>query len=210
MTNRGHPKSRAARAAATLFTNGPAGYTARLNLHSRVMKTLVAFLLLVAFGCCGQDASGITNKVTEIDRDKDGKVDVRIETAYRGKTKVMMTISRRTQQGVMAIQSRSYLADGKLVMVESDEDADGTLESIAVFKPGSGFFEMFTRQADGTVTPVSTQKLDSIKRQKAVADATMQRVFDGPEMTDKELVDLLEQNRQRIEAIKNEVKKDEE
>ena len=89
------------------------------------MKTLAAFLLLAAFGCCcGQDTSGITNKVTEIDRDKDGKIDVRIETAYRGKTKVMMTMSRRNQHGVMAVSSRSYLADGKLVMVESDEDGE--------------------------------------------------------------------------------------
>jgi len=172
------------------------------------MKPLVAFLLLVACGCRGQDASVITNKVTEIDRDKDGEVDIRIETAYRGKTKVMMTMSRRTQQGVMAVRSRGYLADGELVVVESDEDADGTLESIAVFKPDSDDFEMFTRQPDGTVMPVCTQRLDSIKRQMAVADATMQRVFNGPEMTDKELGDLLEQNRQKIEAIKQE-KKDE-
>ncbi len=170
------------------------------------MKTLVAFLLLVAFGCYGQDTSGITNKVTEIDRDKDGKIDVRIETAYRGKTKVMMTMSRRNHLGVLAVSSRSYLADGKLVMVESDEDGDGTLESITIFKPDTDSFEMFTRLPDGTVKPVSTKKLGSIKRQKSVADASMKRLFDGPEMTDKELGELLEQNRQKIEAIKKEKK----
>ncbi len=170
------------------------------------MKTLVAFLLLVAFGCWAQETSGITNKVTEIDRDKDGKIDVRIETFYRGKTKVMMIISRRNQQGAMAVISRSYLADGKLVMVESNEDGDGTFESIAVFRPDADSFEMFTRQPDGTVKPVSTQKLDSIKRQKAVADASMRELFAGPEKTDKEIGDLLEKNRQKIEAIKKEKK----
>ena len=172
------------------------------------MKTLTAFLLLVVFGCCGQDTSGITNKVTEIDRDKDGKIDVRIETAYRGKAKVMMTMSRRTQQGVMAVQSRSYLADGKLVMVESDEDGDGTLESITVFKPDTDDFEMFIRQSDGAVKPVSTQKLDSIRRQNAVADESLRKALANPNMTSEELGDLLEKNRQKIEAIKNEDKKD--
>ena len=170
------------------------------------MKALAVLLLFVAFGCCGQEASTITNKVTEIDRDKDGKIDVRIETVYRGKTKVMMIMSRRNQQGVMAVTSRSYLADGKMVMVESDEDADGTLECITIFRPGTDRFEMFTRQPNGSVSPVSTQKLDSIKRQKAIADASMRELFDGSERTDEEIGDLLERNRQKIEAIKKEKK----
>jgi hypothetical protein len=166
------------------------------------MKILIAFLMLVAFGCCAQDASGITNKVTEIDRDKDGKSDVRIETFYRGKTKVMMIMSRRNQRGVMAVTTRSYLADGKLVTVESDEDGDGALESITAFRPDTDSFEMFTRQPDGTVKPVSTQRLDSIRKQRAVADVSMRELFDGPEKTEKEVGDLLDKNRQKIEAIK--------
>lgn len=170
------------------------------------MKTLVAFLMLVALGCCGQDTSGITNKVTEIDRDKDGKTDVRIETLYRGKTKVMMITSRRNQQDVMAVQTRGYLADGKMVMVESDEDGDGTLESVIVFKPNTDTFEMFTRQPDGTVKPVSTQRLDSLTRQSAVASESLRELFDGPEKTAKEIEDLLEKNRQKIKAIKKEKK----
>jgi hypothetical protein len=106
----------------------------------------------------------------------------------------------------MAITARSYLADGKLVMVESDEDGDGTLESVTVFEPDTDRFDMFTRQPDGTVKPVSTQKLDFIRRQKAVADASMRELFDGSEKTNKEIGDLLEKNRQKIEAIKKEKK----
>ena len=45
------------------------------------MRTFVACILLAAFSCHGQDGSGVTNKVTEIDRDKDGKIDIRIKTA---------------------------------------------------------------------------------------------------------------------------------
>ena len=170
------------------------------------MKTLVVFLLLIAFGCCGQDTPGITNKVTEIDRDKDGKTDVRIETLYRGKTKVMMITSRRNQQDVMTVQTRGYLADGKMVMVESDEDGDGTLESVTVFKPDTDSFEMFIRQPDGVVKPVSTQRLDSFRRQSAIANESLRELFDGPEKSAKEIGDFLEKNRQKIEAIKNEKK----
>jgi hypothetical protein len=91
-------------------------------------------------------------------------------------------------------------------MVESDDDGDGTLESIAVFNPDTDNFEMFTRQPDGSVKPVSTQKLDSIKRQTAVANETTRKLFDKPDMTDKEVRDLLETNQLKIEAIKNEKK----
>jgi hypothetical protein len=172
------------------------------------MKTIIALFLLASFSCCAQDSSGVTNKVTEIDRDKDGKIDVRIETVYRGKKKVMMIKSSLNQQGKMAITTRSYLVSGKLVTVESDEDGDGTLESLAVFEPQTDGFEMFIRQPDGTVRPVSTQKLDSIKRQKDVADKSMKRLFEEPNMSDKEVQELLEKNRQEIEAIKREKKKE--
>lgn len=168
------------------------------------MKTRLALLLLLVATCYAENTSGITNKVAEIDRDKDGKIDFRIETVYRDKTKVMMIMSRRNQQGVIVVNSRSYLADGKLVMVESDDDGDGVLESIGVFEPSTDSFEMFTRQSDGNVKPVSTQKLVSIKRQKAVADESMKKLFDKPNMTDKEIGDLLEKNRQKMEEIKKE------
>ena len=179
--------------------------------HIRAMRIL-AILMLLCTSLYGADvvtttnvAGDITTKISERSG-KDGKPDLRIETVYRGKTKVMMILSRRNQQGTMVITSRSYLTDGKLVMVESDEDHDGTLESIAVFDPVTDDFEMFTRQPDGSVKPVSTQKLDSIKREKAVADESMKKLFDKPDMTDKELTDLLETNRQKIDAIKNEKK----
>lgn len=37
-----------------------------------------------------------------------------------------------------------------------------------------------------------------------MADASIRELFDGPEKTDKEIGDLLEKNRQKIEAIKKE------
>jgi len=176
------------------------------------MKTH-AILILFCVSLYGADTTttnivgDITTKVSQRSG-KDGKPDVRIETLYRGKTKVMTVTSRRNEQGVMAVTARGFLADGELVMAESDEDGDGTLESVAVFNPDTGNFEMFTRQSDGTVQALPSQKLESLKRQKATVDASLKELVDRPDMTTKEMGDLLENNRQKLEAIKREEKRD--
>lgn len=170
------------------------------------MKPIIPFILFLATTCWAGDRSDITRKVSEADRDKDGQIDLRIETVYRGKSKVMQTISRRNQQGVMAVSTRAYVAHGVLVMAESDDDGDGVLETVGIFDANRKLTEMFRRRPDGGVEPVSTQELDSVHRQKAVADRTLRDVLAKPEMTSQEVRHLLEKNRQEIEAIKKEKK----
>ena len=124
------------------------------------MKTLTMLFLLCA-SVYGADITttnvvgDITTKVSERAA-KDGKPEVRIETVYRGKTKILQTLSRPSKQGTLAIVSRSYLAGGDLVMIESDEDGDGVFERVSVHRPGTDDLEMFTRQQDGSVRPVNT------------------------------------------------------
>jgi hypothetical protein len=177
--------------------------------HIRVMKMLIMLILSCA-SLFGADITTTTNNVGDITTKisertaADGKPTVRIETLYRGKAKVFQIVSHCNKQGTLAVVSRAYFVSGKLHMVESDDDGDGFFESVMVFDPTTGSFEMFTRQADGSVNPVSTQKLDAIKREKAMADESMEKL--KPDMTDRELGDLLETNRLKIEAIKNEKK----
>jgi hypothetical protein len=174
------------------------------------MRTL-AILILFCASLYGADSTttnivgDITTKVSGRTA-KDGKPEVRIETVYRGKTKVLLILSRRNRQGVLAVVSRSYLVNGKLSMVESDEDGDGFFESVAVFDPVTDDFEMFTRQPDGTVKPVSTQILRATKKQKAAADGSLRTLLQNPNMSDKEMSNLLEENRQKIEDIEKEKK----
>ena len=54
----------------------------------------LALLMMGSLGCCAQDASGTTNKTTAFDWNNDGKLDVLIETAYRGNAKLRMITSR--------------------------------------------------------------------------------------------------------------------
>ncbi len=167
------------------------------------MKCLLfSCFLLLAAGCHAEDVSGVTNKVTEIDRDKDGKTDVRMETVYRGKAKVMLIMSRRNQEGLMVVSSRSYLANGEIVMGESDEDRNGTLETITVFARGERLVDMFTREPDGSVFPVSSQKLELMKKQVASADASLRELFDGREKTEKEIEELFERNQRKLKELK--------
>ena len=174
------------------------------------MKTLaILFLLCASVHGAVTNSTNVVGDITTIIFERaaeEGRPDVRIETIYRGKTKVMMIMSRRNQKGVLAIITRSYLAGGKLVMTESDEDGDGVFESVAVFNPDTEDFEKFTRQPDGSVKPVSTQSLDATKRMKAVADESLRALLQKPDMTEQEVEDLLEKNRQKIEAIKKEKK----
>jgi len=145
------------------------------------MKTL-AILILFCTSLYGADITttnvvgDITTRISER-TGNDGKPDLRIETVYRGKTKVLQILSRRNKQGALAIVSRSYLVDGKLHMVESDENGDGFFESVAVFDPVTDNFEMFTRQADGSVKPVSTEALETIKKKKAAADESLGKML---------------------------------
>jgi hypothetical protein len=68
-------------------------------------------------------------------------------------------------------------------MIESDENGDGFFESVAVFDPVTDDFEMFTRQADGSVKPVSTEALEAIKKKKVAADESLGKLLHN--MSDK-------------------------
>src|SRR5262245_51901571 len=144
------------------------------------MRTFViVFILLTGFACLGQDATGITTKVKVVDANNDGKNVVRVEITYRGDTEVMVTTFRPNKEGVMALYSRTYFANGKAVMIESDDDRDGRLKYLTIFGPTEDDVEMFTREADGTVKPVITQRLDILKKQRAIFRDLEQKAMEG-------------------------------
>jgi hypothetical protein len=169
------------------------------------MKSLVAFLLLVTFDCCSQDTSGITNKVTEIDRNKDGKPDIRIETFYRGTDKVLVVWSESNSQGIMTVTSRSYYAGGDMVTIEGDENRDGVLETVAVYRSGTDDMEVFTRQRDGSVKPVNAQTLAAYKKQNAAISEFWNKAFDKNTDTGKAM-ELMQETQKKIRDAEKEIK----
>ncbi len=164
--------------------------------------TSLALAILGCSGCATQgviqqpNGTDITNKVIDIDRDKDGKVDVRFETVYRGATKVLMITSRPNRHGVMTVWSRGYYVGGDLTMVEDDEDGDGVLETISVLRPGD--IEVFTRQSDGSVTPISADKLQVVKKQNAAIAEFWNKALQ-PDFDTSKAADLFEETQQKIQ-----------
>jgi len=93
---------------------------------------------------------------------------------------------------------------GELRYIESDEDGDGFYESVILPGKWGADFEQFTREPDDTLKPLSTPALESNRRQKAVADESLSKLLDKPDITSEEAADLLEKNQQKIEEIKKE------
>jgi hypothetical protein len=160
------------------------------------MKTLIIISLFVAVGCYAGDTSDITSKVFE-KTNTVGTVSFRMVTTYRGKEKVMIETFRPDAQGVLVIRSRSYLAGGGLVMTESDEHESGRFDTIAVYRPGTDDMEIFTREADGSVKPVSTQTLSAYKQQTAAVSDFFSEL--PTNASDVEISEQLQKTRQKIQ-----------
>lgn len=169
------------------------------------MRLLTILLLLVAFTGSAQDTN-ITRKVFEYDRDKDGKPDFRVESLFRGKERVMVVWSKPNTQGVWSVTSRAYYTGGDMVAVESDEDGDGFFEQLATYRSGTEDMEVFTRQRDGTVQPVSAQTLAAFKKQNAAIKEFWDRFWDRTD-SDK-LEDSIQETQKKFRDAEKE-KRDE-
>ncbi len=174
------------------------------------MKTIVILILLCA-SAYGADitttniAGEITTVVSER-RTDDGKPKYRVETSYRGKERILRVTSRPNKQGKMAMTSRTYFAGGKLVMVESDDDGDGTFSHFAVFLPGTDDLEMFTREPDRSVKPASAKEIELVKKESDLAVESFIKMKPG--VSDQEIAKSLQETRQKIQDLQNQVKDD--
>jgi hypothetical protein len=65
----------------------------------------------------------VSTKTAEVDRDKDGRPDVRMEIFSRGGQKQMMVMSRTDKSGEWKVTARSFYVGPH--MTEADEDGDG-------------------------------------------------------------------------------------
>ncbi|MEY2428253.1 MAG: hypothetical protein QOJ40_1138 [Verrucomicrobiota bacterium] len=103
-------------------------------------------------------------------RDQDGQVDSYIDSVYRGKERILLTDIRLKKNKYRIRMIRAYFANGKDVVDEIDYE-DGT-QVIRLYKDDS-LSEMFRRQVDGTVEPVSSEELAVLKaRQHEMMEAS--------------------------------------
>ena len=65
---------------------------------------------------------------------------------------------------VLVTRSRAYHVGGELVVIEADEDHDGTLETFVVFGPGANSIEAFTKKGEQPI-PADLQVLEKYKNE---------------------------------------------
>lgn len=89
-----------------------------------------------------------------------GKVVTLIKTYERNGE----TIMQHTSMPGIAKDMRSYFRDGKEVLSEQVDDK-GRVVSIVVSRDDGSWYELFERQDDGAIAPISTAKLQQARKQ---------------------------------------------
>jgi hypothetical protein len=129
------------------------------------MKLFTIILLFFALKCDAQDRDFITTKLVFERKATDGKPACRVETVSRGKT-ILFHVSYTIEDG-LTNTSRSYMFGKEIVMSESDSDGDGIFETFSLYNLGKCQTEVFYRERNGSVQPVSPQSLATFKKQHA-------------------------------------------
>jgi hypothetical protein len=112
-------------------------------------------------------------KEHEDKRDQAGKVVACIDTVYRGKERILstVTITKKTKYGLRLV--RAYYAGGREVLDELEYD-DGRPQTIRLYKDDV-LFDIFKRQSDGSVEPVSSEELEKLKTQQQELIETLKK-----------------------------------
>jgi len=147
----------------------------------------------------------ITTKVSELDRDKDGKPDSQTEQFFRDGKRVMVVLSKRNAQGVWVVGSRSYHVGGKTVLIEGDDDGDGLFETLIAYSSDSDDFEVFTREANGSVRPASTRVLEAHKKQSAAFAEFFQVMRASTNLDDQTIEERIRRTQKKVQDAAKEM-----
>jgi hypothetical protein len=130
------------------------------------MKIIIISILFCASLAYSKDTN-ITSSVRD-SRDDHGRLSLRVEETYRGQQKILMTVSRPNTNGGWFVDTRCYLMNGRVVAAESWDGPDHKVQRITVYGAGQNEMEIFIRQTDGSMTPVSGKALEAYKKQETM------------------------------------------
>lgn len=160
---------------------------------------LAILSVLFAVASVAQDPVEVTRKSLERDQNKDGKPDVRIESVFRGKERVLVIWSKSDKSGVWTVTARAFYAGGAMVAGESDENGDGFFETLTTYRDGTEDMEVFARQRDGSVQPVSSEKLAAFKKK----NIAISEFWDKASAKDADVDKILDSMRETQKTIQN-------
>jgi hypothetical protein len=166
------------------------------------MKTL-AFLFLFCAAAYGADTvtTNVVGDITTRISERTSAPAHYLETSHRGNKEVMQLMGLPIGNGLSNL-SRSYYAGGELLFMEEDDNGDGIFEGITVMLPNSDDLEIFTREPDGSMKPVSTERIRLVKKQIATTSETNDKLFFSKKKpSEVEIGKLLKQNREKLEKL---------
>jgi hypothetical protein len=164
------------------------------------VRSLAVSVMVAA--CHAGEADGLSSKVAEVDRDKDGRPDVRMEVISRDGAKQMMVMSRADESGAWKVTATSFYVGPHMAVTESDEDGDGFFEMVAVYREDPEDVNAFVRDRDGSVRPAEVKMVEALRKQNAVLTEFWSKPERDPEKMEAGIMGL----REKIKEIGEEAK----
>lgn len=165
-----------------------------------VVRSLAGFLIVAAGHAAEVD--GLSTKTAEVDRDKDGRPDVRTEIVSRDGQKQMMVMSRADKSGEWKVTARSFYVGAHMAVTEADEDGDGFFEMVVVYREDPKDVNAFVRKRDGSVRPADTKAVEALRKQDAVLSEFWSKTARDPENFKPAMMEAREQMKEIAESVK--------
>jgi len=166
---------------------------------------VIGFLLAaVVSRADAADREGVSTKTAEVDRDKDGRPDVRTEIVSRGGQKQMMVMSRTDKSGEWKVAARSFYVGPHMAVTEADEDGDGFFEMVVVYREDPKDMNAFVRERDGSVRPAEVKVVEMLRRQDTVLTEFWSKTVRDPE----NFTGAMMEAREKMNDIAEEAKKE--
>jgi hypothetical protein len=156
----------------------------------------VTFLLLTVIQA---GADGLSHKFAEVDRDKDGKPDVRTEVVSRNGVKQIVVMSRADESGEWKVTARSFYVGPHMAVTESDEDGDGFFEMVAVYREDPEDVNAFVRERDGAIRPAEVKMVEALRKQNALLTEFWSKPERDPEKMEAAIMEAQEKMKQIAE-----------
>jgi len=172
------------------------------SVMQRFLVRGLAVSVVVAV-CQAAEADGLSSKVAEVDRDKDGRPDVRMQVVSRGEAKQMMVMSRVDESGAWKVTARSFYVGPHMAVTESDDDGDGFFEMVAVYREDPEDVNAFVRERDGSVRPAEVKVVEALRKQNAVLTEFWSKPQRDPEKMEAAIMEA----REKIKEIGEEAEK---
>jgi hypothetical protein len=103
----------------------------------------------------------LASRRVEVSLRDDGTIDYVLIKGYRNGKRVFHSWEDKRNK----VTIRAYYPEGRVRVMEGDEDGDGFFETLILVGDNGIPVEGFERSKDGTVTPMSEERLSKIKKE---------------------------------------------